>query len=328
LEFFDPSSFLWIVFGVILGVSMAIDLGAIGKIKQVIQKTKADEQAAEQVPAFSHALAWTIIWIGLAVAFGGIIFLAMGYDKGVEFVTGYALEKSLSVDNMFVFLLVFSSLGIPYAHQHKVLSVGIISAIAMRIAIILAFITVLESIHWIIYVFGAFLIFTAIRMLVQKKEKKIELEKNIAVKILRKIVPLHLNLVGNKFLVRIEGVLYATPLLVALAIIEMADLVFAIDSIPAIMAITADPFIVISSNIFAMLGLRSLYFLLAGSLAKFYYLKPALVALLFYVGLKIMISEIYKIPVEISLVIVGTILGIAILLSMHKTRNGQHIIEK
>jgi tellurite resistance protein TerC len=330
---------LWTVFGLFVGVALAIDLGILTKARSLVNNKKsgtsninsasahnADHDAnitskpkLKQQP-FKQALVWTIVWISLAIIFAGLIFVGMGYHKMLEFVTGYTLEKSLSVDNMFVFLLIFSSLAIPHAYQHKVLSVGIISAIAMRIPLILVGVSLLESFHWMIYVFGGMLLLTAIRMLLQKKEKKIELEKNIAVRLLRKFMPIDLDLKGDKFFSRKNAVLFATPMLVALVIVEVTDLVFAIDSIPAVLAITADPFIVITSNIFAILGLRSLYFLLAGLMEKFYYLKPGLIALLLFIGFKMVVSEFYKIPIGISLAVIFGILGTAMILSFIKTR--------
>jgi tellurite resistance protein TerC len=261
-----------------------------------------------------------VVWISLAAIFAGVIFIGMGYDKMLEFVTGYTLEKSLSVDNMFVFLLIFSSLAIPHAYQHKVLSVGIISAIAMRIPLIVVGVSLLESFHWMIYIFGGMLLLTAIRMLLQKKEKKIELEKNIAVRLLRKLMPIDLQVKGDKFFTRKNAVLFATPMLVALVIVEVTDLVFAIDSIPAVLAITGDPFIVITSNVFAILGLRSLYFLLAGLMEKFYYLKPGLIALLLFIGIKMVVSDFYKVPIGVSLAVIFGILGTAMMLSFIRVR--------
>jgi len=261
--------------------------------------------------------------MSLAAIFAGLIFLGMGYDKMLEFVTGYTLEKSLSVDNMFVFLLIFSSLAISQAYQHKVLSWGIISAIAMRIPLILIGVSLLESFHWMVYVFGGLLMLTAARMLVHRKQKKIELEKNIAVKVLRKILPIDLEVKGDKFFTRKNGILYATPMLVALIIVEMTDLVFAMDSIPAVLAITDDPFIVITSNIFAILGLRSLYFLLAGVMEKFYYLKPGLIALLLFIGFKMTVSDFYQIPLGISLATIFGILTLAMVMSLIKARKLQ-----
>lgn len=259
--------------------------------------------------------------------FAGIIYATAGYGSFLEFVTGYTLEKSLSVDNMFVFILIFSSLGIPHRFQHKVLSVGIISAIAMRVPLIIAGASLLESFHWMMYVFGGFLVVTAIRMALDRKEKeKIEIEKNIAVRLLKRFVPLTPQLHGNRFLVRLaNGALYATPMLMALVIVEMTDLVFAIDSIPAVLAVTTDPFIVITSNVFAILGLRSLYFLLAGMMERFHYLKPALVALLLFIGAKMLVSDMYKISVEVSLAVIFAILGIALGLSAVKARAENNI---
>lgn len=328
LVFTDSSyqSLMWVTFGLFVGVALALDLGMIDSIRRRISSKgkhsiNNDVQLLSQQErgkkTFEHALRWTIIWISLAVVFAGLIFVSMGYDKSLLFLTGYAIEKSLSVDNMFVFVLIFSSLGIPYIYQHKVLMLGILSAVGLRIALILAGISLLESFHWMIYVFGGLLVFTAIRMIVEKKEKKIEIEKNIAVRILKKFIPIELEGdTGDKFLHRAaDGVLYATPMLIALVIIEMTDLVFALDSIPAILAITTDSFLVITSNIFAILGLRSLYFLLAGMIDKFYYLKPGLAAILLFIGIKMLISEFYEIPIPTSISVIFGILGLAIILS-------------
>lgn len=312
---------MWVVFALSIGIAIAVDLGLIRKLRK--QFNAEIEQVKEERQSFRQSALWTVVWIGMAVVFAVLVFLSMGYEKMLEFVTGYTLEKSLSVDNMFVFLLIFSTLGIPHAYQHKVLTVGILSAIAMRVPLILAGVALLESFHWIIYIFGGMLVLTAIRMILQKKEKKIDLEKNVAVSILRKVVPITTELTGARFFTRKNGVLYATPMLVALAIVEMTDLVFAIDSIPAVLAITADPFIIITSNIFAILGLRSLYFLLAGMMEKFYYLKPALVALLLFVGFKMLAVDFFKLPTSLSLSVIGGILAVALALSYLKTRDGR-----
>ena len=305
---------LWILFFVILSVTIAIDLGLFHKIKRKLSKTKPTE--TEHVMSSKEALGWTTTWISLAGVFAGVIYFTLGNDKMIEFVTGYALEKSLSVDNMFVFLLVFTTLGIPHKYQHRVLSFGILSAIAMRIVLILVGASLLDNFQWMIYIFGGLLWYTAIRMIIQKEEKKIELEKNIAVRILKKFMPVNLSLVGNKFIVPINGIMHATPLLVALAIIELTDLVFAMDSIPAVLAITRDPFIVITSNVFAILGLRALYFLIGGMMEKFHYLKPGLIVLLLFIGTKMIISEFYHIPTVTSLIIVFVILATVIVASL------------
>jgi tellurite resistance protein TerC len=352
---------IWVFFALFIGIALAIDFGIIGKILHIFRiknrsgnsdnntsqkreissvlpiesESAQQKQELQQEQTFKRALTWTIIWISLAAAFAAIIYLAMGYEKTLLFVTGYAIEKSLSIDNMFVFLLIFSSLAIPYAYQHKVLMVGILSAIIMRIALILAGLSLLESFHWMIYIFGGLLLFTAIRMIIQKKKyeehgkkKEMEIEKNIAVKMMRKFVPITFELNNDKFLLRKNNInghklLYATPMLVSLVIVEMTDLVFALDSIPAILAITADSFIVITSNIFAILGLRSLYFLLAGMMEKFYYLKPGLAMILLFVGGKMLVSEVYEIPIALSLVVIFGILGAALLLSFIRTRQEQ-----
>ena len=348
---------MWILFSLFIGIALAVDIGVLDKIKQFNKKIdnskynkskyrltqdinvsrslskespvqQGKEEQQEQRQIFRRALIWTILWISLAGIFAGIVFVTLGSDKALLFVTGYAIEKSLSVDNMFVFLLIFSTLAIPHVYQHKVLMAGILSAIAMRIGLILAGVSLLESFHWMIYIFGGLLLFTAIRMLVQKKEKKIEIEKNIAVRIMKRFIPVSLEIHGSRFLSRKNGILYATPMLVALVIVEMTDLVFALDSIPAILAITTDPFIVITSNIFAILGLRSLYFLLAGMMEKFYYLKPGLALVLFFIGTKMVASEFYKIPIMISLVVIFGILAIAMILSFIRSRSPAIMIDK
>jgi tellurite resistance protein TerC len=351
---------IWVVFTLFVGIALAIDFGIFGKTLRILRignrsgnidnnisqkreissilpiepNSAQQKQELQQEQTFKRALTWTIIWISLALLFAAIIYLAMGYEKTLLFVTGYAIEKSLSVDNMFVFLLIFSSLAIPYAYQHKVLMVGILSAIIMRIALILAGVSLLESFHWMIYIFGGLLLFTAIRMIIQRKheehgkKKEMDIEKNIAVKIMKKFVPITFELNNDKFLLSKKNngsreLLYATPMLVALVIVEMTDLVFALDSIPAILAITTDSFIVITSNIFAILGLRSLYFLLAGMMEKFYYLKPGLAMILFFVGSKMLLSEFYEIPLSVSLLVIFGILTAALLLSFIRARQQQ-----
>jgi tellurite resistance protein TerC len=345
---------IWLIFALFIGIALAVDIGVLDKLKRfIINQTETSNkvknkgvssqeeeskaiipshkdssliQQQQQHQTFRRALHWTILWISLAGVFAVIVYVTLGQEKALLFATGYALEKSLSVDNMFVFLLIFSSLGIPYIYQHKVLMVGILSAIAMRIGLILAGVSLLESFHWMIYVFGGLLLFTGIRMLIQKKEKKIEIEKNFAVRIMKRFIPVSLELTGDKFLSHKNGVLLATPMLIALVIVEMTDLVFALDSIPAILAITTDPFIVITSNVFAILGLRSLYFLLAGMMEKFYYLKPGLAAILLFIGIKMVISEIYEIPITASLIVIFGILAVAMTLSFIRSRRTGSLI--
>lgn len=340
---------IWVFFTLLIGIGLAIDFGIIGKIrhrfrtrntsennnngsnqKREISSVLSVKKSPQQKQTVKRAFEWTIIWISLAAVFAAIIYLTLGYEETLLFVTGYAIEKSLSVDNMFIFLIIFSSLAIPHVYQHKVLMAGILSAIIMRIALILAGISLLESFHWMIYIFGGLLLFTAIRMLMQKKEeqdkKKMAIEKNIAVRVMKKFVPISFELNNDKFFLRKNNshkVLYATPMLVALVIVEMTDLVFALDSIPAILAITTDSFIVITSNIFAILGLRSLYFLLAGMMEKFYYLKSGLAMILFFIGCKMIVSEFFEIPIAVSLTVIFGILAAALLLSFIRIRQQQ-----
>jgi len=321
IEHIDPL-ILWIPFSLLVGIALAIDLGLFRKVSSIF-KGKDSSQESEIVKNNNEnksGLLWTIVWISLAGIFSLLILKFMGSAKALEFVTAYTLEKSLSVDNMFVFLLIFMSLSIPHRYQHRVLSVGILSAIAIRIPLILIGVSLIQSIHWMIYVFGALLILTTTRMILQRKEKKIVIERNIAVRILKKVVPLDLNAKTGKFLIRRDKIIHATPLLVALVAVEMTDLFFALDSIPAVLAITNDSFIVITSNIFAILGLRSLYYLLAGMIEKFRYLKPALVSLLLFIGVKMIISETYEIPLMYSLAVIFSILTIAIAFSVIKTQ--------
>lgn len=325
---------LWLLFGLMIGVALAIDLGIYSKIRQFFSKTQNSQSFSyditknetEIVPmSFRQALHWTIVWISLAMVFAGFVWWNMGYDKLLEFVTGYTLEESLSVDNMFVFLLIFTTLGIAHKHQHKVLFVGILSAIVLRTLMILGGVTLLESFHWMIFVFGGALIFTAIRMLIQKEKKTIEIEKNLAVRLLRKILPINTTIQTHKFLIRKDGMLYASTLLVALAIVEVTDLVFAFDSIPAVLAITTDPFIVITSNIFAVIGLRSLYFLVGGMLERLHYLKYGLVGLLLFIGTKMILSEVYDVPLVASLIVIfailSTVIGASFLFPKYKKKH-------
>ena len=245
------------------------------------------------------------------------------YNKTLEFISAYAIEKGLSVDNMFVFLFIFSSLGIPHNYQHKILMTGILGAISMRIVLIIAGITLFESFHWMVYIFGALLVFGGLKMLLQKKGKVIDVEKSIVLKIMKKFVPISFVLDGSRLFSGINGDLYATPMLVSLIIIEI-DLVFALDSIPAVLSITTNSFIVITSNIFAILGLRSMYFLLGSMMNRFYYLKDGLAAILFFVGFKMLFSESFTIPIILSIGIIFTILSVTIILSFIKTLDSNY----
>jgi len=299
--------FFWIGFNVFVLIMLALDLGVFHK--------KAHDVSIKE------AVTWSAIWIFLALVFNIIIYFNFGQQKAFEFLTGYLIEKSLSVDNIFVFVLVFGYFQIPGKYQHKVLFWGIIGALVMRIIFIVAGVSLIQQFHWTIYIFGAFLVFTGIKMITQK-DKKMEPEKNPVIKLARKIFNVTDTLQDDKFFIKSDGKKFVTPLFLVLILIEVTDLIFAVDSIPAILAITQDRFIVYTSNVFAILGLRSLYFALAHIVHRFVYLSYGLAVILMFVGLKMIAVDFYKIPVFISLIIIALILSTSILLSLLKTRSG------
>jgi len=270
---------------------------------------------------FREALAWSVAWIALAAAFAVVIFFWHGRTPALEFVTGYVIELSLSVDNLFVFLLIFRFFQVPAIHQHKVLFWGILGALIMRAIFIAAGVTLIQKFHWIIYVFGAFLVYSGIKLFFQN-EAEIHPEKNPVLRLFRRWVPVTKDYVGNKFFVRSPG-LYATPLFVVLLVVETTDLLFAVDSIPAILAITRDAFIVYTSNVFAILGLRSMYFALAGMMEMFRYLHYGLSLVLVFVGAKMLVSHYLEIPTPIALAIVAGVLAISVIASMANPRKAE-----
>ena len=281
---------------------LAIDLG-------FVRRRGADDE----VMSTRQALMWVILWVSLALAFGfGVVprLAPEGMERqlALEFLTGYVIEYALSVDNIFVFLVIFSYFSVPAEYQRRVLVWGVLGAIVMRAIFILLGAALITRFHWIIYVFGVFLIFTGFKILTQKDDE-VHPEDNPLIKLFRRAVRMVPRYHGKYFLVRENGVLYATPLLLVLVTVEVTDLIFAVDSIPAIFAITKDPFIVFTSNIFAILGLRALFFLLSGAMDKFHYLKVGLGLVLSFVGLKMVISEWYKIPIGVSLGVIVTLLG-------------------
>jgi tellurite resistance protein TerC len=263
---------------------------------------------------FHEALAWSVAWIALAAIFAVVIFFWHGRVPALEFVTGYVIELSLSVDNLFVFLLIFRFFQVQPIHQHKVLFWGILGALIMRAIFIAAGVSLIERFHWIIYVFGAFLVYSGIRLFFQE-EAEIHPEKNPVLRLFRRWVPVTKDYVGNKFFVRSSG-LYATPLFVVLLVVETTDLLFAVDSIPAILAITRDAFIVYTSNVFAILGLRSMYFALAGMMEMFRYLHYGLSLVLVFVGAKMLLSHYFEIPTPVALAAVAGVLAISVIASM------------
>lgn len=263
---------------------------------------------------FREALAWSAAWVAMAAVFAVIIFFWHGRPPALEFVTGYVIELSLSVDNLFVFLLIFRFFQVPSIHQHKVLFWGILGALIMRAIFIAAGVGLIQRFHWIVYVFGAFLVYSGIKLFFQN-EAEIHPEKNPVLRLFRRWVPVTKDYVGNKFLVRIPG-LYATPLFVVLLVVETTDLLFAVDSIPAVLAITRDAFIVYTSNVFAILGLRSMYFALAGMMEMFRYLHYGLSLVLIFVGAKMLLSHYVEIPTPIALAAVAGVLSISVIASL------------
>jgi len=263
---------------------------------------------------FREALAWSLAWIAMAAIFAVIIFSWHGRTPALEFVTGYVIELSLSVDNLFVFLLIFRFFQVPSLHQHKVLFWGILGALVMRAIFIAAGVGLIRRFHWIIYVFGAFLVYSGIKLMFQN-EAEIHPEKNPVLRLFRRWVPVTKDYVGNKFFVRSPG-LFATPLFVVLLVVETTDLLFAVDSIPAILAITRDAFIVYTSNVFAILGLRSMYFALAGMMEMFRYLHYGLSVVLIFVGAKMLLSHYLDIPTHIALAAVAGVLSISVIASL------------
>jgi tellurite resistance protein TerC len=301
----SDSALLWVGFNVFVLIMLALDLGVFHR--------KSHEVSVKE------ALTWTGVWIVLSLAFNVFIYYYFDEEFAVQFLTGYLIEKSLSVDNIFVIILIFSYFHVPSSYQHKVLFLGILGALVMRAIFIFAGIELIHRFHWLIYIFGAFLIITGIRMLFSS-DAKIDPEKNFFVRMVRKIMPVTNDYVGDKFFTRVDGALWATPLFLTLVVIEATDLIFAVDSIPAILAISEEPFIVYTSNAFAILGLRSLYFALAGIEKYFKYLKYGLALILVFVGSKMALSHLIKIPVEISLLVIAVILGVSMVASVRKSR--------
>jgi tellurite resistance protein TerC len=271
--------------------------------------------------SFKEALSWSVVWIALALAFNVFILYRFGKARAIEYLTGYIIEKSLSIDNIFVFVLLFSSFNVPTAYQHKVLFWGVIGALGMRAVFIFAGVSLIERFHWIIYVFGVFLIYTGFKIAMEKGTK-MDMANNKALRLVRRLIPVSEQYYGDKFFIR-NGKFLATPLFLVLILVEITDLIFAIDSIPAILAITDDPLIVCTSNVFAIMGLRSLYFALAGSLKYFIYLHYGLAVILVFVGLKMLLSDIFSLKPFLSLAIIGFILIVSIIASVIRAGKGK-----
>ncbi|MBI5434433.1 MAG: TerC family protein [Planctomycetes bacterium] len=295
------SPLLWGGFLVFVLAMLALDLGVFHRKAHAV--------------SLKEAAIWSAVWISLAAAFAAGVHVWYGPERALEFTTGYVIEKALSVDNIFVFVVIFSYFAIPNALQHRVLFWGILGALLMRAIFIVVGGAFLAKFHWAIYVFGAILVLTGIKLLLAR-DLHYNPASNPVVRLFRRFFPVTGHLDGQRFFTREGAKLVATPLFLALLVVEATDVVFAVDSIPAIFAITQDPFIVFTSNIFAILGLRSLYFLLAGVIHKFRYLKLGLALVLVFVGGKMLLADVYKVPVGASLAVIGGILGLSVLASL------------
>lgn len=297
----DASLGLWIAFSVGVLALLAVDLGLAQRANRPVTRTEA--------------AVWSMVWIGLALVFNAGIYYTSGSELALEFLAGYLIEKSLSVDNIFVFLLIFSYFSVPLAYQRRVLLWGILGALVMRGVFIAVGATLLHYFHWIIYVFGGFLIFTGVQML-RAGDEQTDPENNPVIRLVRRILPVTDDYEEQRFFVRRQGKLFATPLLVVLLSVESTDLMFAVDSIPAIFAVTDDVFIVYTSNVFAILGLRALYFLIADVLDLFVYLRYGLGVVLGFVGVKMLLVDTYPIPIGISLSVIAAVLTVAVAASL------------
>jgi tellurite resistance protein TerC len=292
---------LWIVFAVAVTALLALDLGVFHRRPHDIK--------------FTEALGWSAVWFTAALLFMWAVYFRRGSEHAVSFLAGYLVEWSLSADNVFVFLMLFTYFRVPFPYQHKVLFWGIIGAVVMRAILITTGVVLIHSIHWIVYVFGAFLAVTGARIAL-RREESVHPERNPVFRFVRRVFPMTKDYHGDRFFAREGGVRMITPLFLVLAVVESTDIAFAVDSVPAVLAITTDPFVVYTSNIFAILGLRSLYFVLAGIMPLFYYLKYGLAVILVFVGAKMMLSEVLPIPTHIALGVVGVALMGSIGLSL------------
>ena len=301
-----PDIISWVIFAVAIFGLLALDLFVFHRDAKPVRMREAG--------------AWVGVWVALGLAFGGWIFLTRGATSGGEYFAGYLIEYSLSMDNVFVFAVLFSYFGVPAAYQHRLLFWGVLGAIVFRAIFIVGGIALLERFHFVVYLFGLLLLFTAWRMVTAGTDN-VDPSKNVFLRFIRRVIPVTDAFEGQGFFTRRDGKLWATPLFAALVVIETSDIMFAIDSVPAILAITTDTFIVFTSNAFAIMGLRSLYFLLAGLIDRFEYLKYGLAALLAFAGIKMLLSDVFHIDVWVSLGIIVAILGASIVVSLVATRD-------
>jgi tellurite resistance protein TerC len=292
---------MWVAFNAFVLMMLAVDLGVLHRRAHEVR--------------LKESLVWSGIWIALALLFALGVYSWYGPQPALEFLTGYLIEKSLSVDNIFIFALIFSYFKVPSRYQHTVLFWGILGALVMRAIFIVAGIALLQRLHWILYIFGAVLILTGIKMATEK-DKEIHPDKHPVLKLFRRLVPVTADYHADHFFVKQSGHYAATPLFIVLLVVETTDVIFAVDSIPAILGITMDPFIVYTSNVFAILGLRALYFALAGVMRLFHYLHYGLSAILVFVGVKMLLADVYKLPVGVALGVIAGLLLVAVIASV------------
>lgn len=312
---------VWIIFLIAISIFLALDLGVFNKNPHIISSKEASK--------------WTILWVTLSFMFSGVVYLLYGgeyianptnlkpLEATIKFITGYLIELSLSADNIFVIAIIFASFKIPQKYQHRVLFWGIIGAIVFRGLMIFLGVALINRFEWIIYVFGAFLIFTAMKMLFTKEEEEFDPKDSKIYKFIGKIFPVHTEIEGQKFFIRKDNINYVTPLFIALIVIEVMDVIFALDSVPAILAITSDPFLVFSSNIFAILGLRSMYFFLANMIEKFSYIEYSLIAILTFVGIKMLLIHHFPefFPEWLSLAFIALSITLGVVVSLQKNKD-------
>jgi len=274
----------------------------------------------EHVVSVREAAVWSAIWVSLGLGFGAVVWSVYGAQAGGEYFAGYLIEKSLAVDNVFVFALIFTYFAVPRQYQHRVLFYGVLGALVFRAIFIAGGVALLDRFHWILYVFGAFLVITGWRMFRHRNEES-DPGRNPVLRLVRRFVPTTDEYHGQKFWVKKAGKWVATPLFVVLVLVETTDIVFAVDSIPAIFAVTQEPFLVFTSNAFAILGLRAMYFLLADLIHRFVYLKLGLSAILVFVGVKMLLLDVYKVPIGLSLAVIATLITVSVAMSLRATRN-------
>jgi tellurite resistance protein TerC len=298
----NSESLLWIIFGTSVLALLALDLGVFHRKSHVI--------------GIKEAMIWSLIWFAVAVLFNAIVYFWHGQEIALEFAAAYIVERSLSVDNLFVFLLIFSYFKVPAVHQYRVLFWGILAALVLRAIFIITGITLIQHFHWLIYLFGAFLIYTGIKIAVKKEDEGTDLSQNCVLCLCKRFLPTSEHYDGGKFFSRNEGRWLVTPMFLVLLVVETSDLIFALDSVPAVLGVTLDPFVAYTSNIFAILGLRALYFALAGCMLMFRFLSGGITVILIFVGAKMMVSGFYEVPVSIALGVIVLVLAAAIGLSV------------